>query len=429
MILVPLALLGWLVGGEPLTPEERYRMLAERHAAIHEEFLARDAAAEAGEVEFERPLGHNPRCFAPRFLALADLHPESPAAEDALIWICARTFDTTVCEEAKRRLASEYVDSPKLAPAVEFQGYYSFYFEGTESFLRNVLARNPDREIQGLACYWLARHLLRIKEGVELARGNEDSWIERYHWMFKDAHGADWAERLVQRDPEALEREAIALFERVLRDYPDVTHQDKRRTAPTLGEVVKTDLYELRHLTIGKVAPEIEGIDLDGRPFRLSDYRGQVVVLDFGSHFYCGLCRQTYPRLQSLIERNDGQPFAVISINSEPEKRVEELKDAWEAEGNTWRCLFDDTWEGPIQKAWNIREFPTIYVLDDKGVIRFKNHGGPALEEAVERLMDELGETADTGSSSAKLGDHRSTTGTTWPRASRIRHFRSLMKG
>jgi peroxiredoxin len=39
-------------------------------------------------------------------------------------------------------------------------------------------------------------------------------------------------------------------------------------------------------LAVGRPAPEIEGIDLNGRRFRLSYYRGKVVVLDFGSHFY-----------------------------------------------------------------------------------------------------------------------------------------------
>ncbi len=38
---------------------------------------------------------------------------------------------------------------------------------------------------------------------------------------------------------------------------------------------------ELQNLTIGKVAPEIEGVDVDGKKFKLSDYRGKVVVLDF----------------------------------------------------------------------------------------------------------------------------------------------------
>ena len=49
----------------------------------------------------------------------------------------------------------------------------------------------------------------------------------------------------------------------------------------TLAEAAKGDLFELRNLTIGKIAPEIEGEDIDGKKFKLSEYRGKVVVLDF----------------------------------------------------------------------------------------------------------------------------------------------------
>jgi peroxiredoxin len=44
-------------------------------------------------------------------------------------------------------------------------------------------------------------------------------------------------------------------------------------------------LFELRQLAIGKQAPEIEGQDQDGERFKLSDYRGKVVLLDFWQEF------------------------------------------------------------------------------------------------------------------------------------------------
>ncbi|MEW6161300.1 MAG: redoxin domain-containing protein, partial [Verrucomicrobiota bacterium] len=66
------------------------------------------------------------------------------------------------------------------------------------------------------------------------------------------------------------------LFESVVEKYADVPHW-----RGTLGDAAKAELFELRHLAIGKVAPEIEGEDLDGNRFKLSEYRGKVVVLDF----------------------------------------------------------------------------------------------------------------------------------------------------
>jgi peroxiredoxin len=48
-----------------------------------------------------------------------------------------------------------------------------------------------------------------------------------------------------------------------------------------VGEKAKRELYEMRHLAVGKEAPEVEGEDADGKKFKLGDYRGKVVLLDF----------------------------------------------------------------------------------------------------------------------------------------------------
>ena len=80
----------------------------------------------------------------------------------------------------------------------------------------------------------------------------------------------------------------------------------------------------------------------------------------------------------------------MVSINAEPTKDRAELKQAWKAAGNTWRCVWDGDYEGPINTAWNIRQYPTIYVLDPDGLIRFKNVFGQDLERAVDSLLEEM---------------------------------------
>jgi hypothetical protein len=80
--------------------------------------------------------------------------------------------------------------------------------------------------------------------------------------------------------PRNLPKEAEQLYERVQQQYPDVPNGTGK-----LGDAAATALFALRQLAIGKPAPEIEGEDIDGRPLRLSDYRGKVVVLDFWGHW------------------------------------------------------------------------------------------------------------------------------------------------
>ena len=48
-----------------------------------------------------------------------------------------------------------------------------------------------------------------------------------------------------------------------------------------LGDAAKGQLHEIRNLAVAKVAPDIEGEDMDGVKFKLSDYRGKVVMIDF----------------------------------------------------------------------------------------------------------------------------------------------------
>jgi cytochrome oxidase Cu insertion factor (SCO1/SenC/PrrC family) len=49
----------------------------------------------------------------------------------------------------------------------------------------------------------------------------------------------------------------------------------------TIADRAAGELFEIRNLAIGKPVPDIEGEDLDGKPFKLSEYRGKVVVIDF----------------------------------------------------------------------------------------------------------------------------------------------------
>jgi hypothetical protein len=87
--------------------------------------------------------------------------------------------------------------------------------------------------------------------------------------------------RKAPTNSEELSKKAEAGFERVLKEYGDVVQYGKR----TFGDAAKTTLYEIRNLRVGKTVPEIEGEDVDGAKFKISDYRGKVVMLDFWGHW------------------------------------------------------------------------------------------------------------------------------------------------
>ena len=64
-------------------------------------------------------------------------------------------------------------------------------------------------------------------------------------------------------------------------------------------------------------------------------------------------------------------------------------------QGVTWRQAIDGTTRGPIATRWNVSGWPTIYVLDAKGVIRFKNPRGERLGQVVDKLLAEMGDKAE----------------------------------
>jgi hypothetical protein len=97
-----------------------------------------------------------------------------------------------------------------------------------------------------------------------------------------------------------------------------------------------------------------------------------------------------YPHERSLVERFKDRPFALIGVNSDSDK--EQLKKRL-AEGEiTWRSFWNGPKgpEGPISLTWNVRAWPAIYVLDHKGVIRFKKVRDKDLDQAVDQLLKKL---------------------------------------
>src|SRR5262249_12554937 len=96
-----------------------------------------------------------------------------------------------------------------------------------------------------------------------------------------------------------------------------------------------------------------------------------------------------YPHERSLVKRLENEPFALIGVNSDRDK--EKLKAVLEKEKITWRSFWNGgSTSGPLCKVWGGTGWPTIYVLDHEGVIRYKDVRGKAMDEAVDTLLAEL---------------------------------------
>ena len=93
-----------------------------------------------------------------------------------------------------------------------------------------------------------------------------------------------------------------------------------------------------------------------------------------------------YPHERSLVKRLKDKPFALIGVNSDRDR--EAIKQICKDKNLSWRSFWNGgSTSGPISTKWNVRGWPTIYVLDENGVIRFKNVRGEAMDKAIDTLL------------------------------------------
>jgi thiol-disulfide isomerase/thioredoxin len=139
-------------------------------------------------------------------------------------------------------------------------------------------------------------------------------------------------------------------------------------------------------LRIGREAPEVVSEDVNGKPVKLSDLKGKVVVLDIWAT-WCGPCVQMIPHSRELVKKLKDKPFVLVSVSIDAKKQA--LLDFMKKEEMPWTHWWNGQ-TGPVVKDYQVTSIPSIWVLDHKGVIRFRNVRGPAMDKAVETLLAEM---------------------------------------
>lgn len=230
--------------------------------------------------------------------------------------------------------------------------------EEAELFLRRVAEENEDPGIRGTSAYCLGRNFELLAEKTELAE-----------------------------EAKLLIEDAKEMYRRGITEYEKAGRSEERMAMQTVGA-----LFRLEHLQIGQTVPEIEGVDIEGKSLRLSDFRGKVVALVFWAT-WCGPCMQMVPHERELVKRMKGRPFALVGVNGDSDR--EKVLNTMAEEEMTWPSFYEGLGgEGKIPLKWNVEGWPTTYVMDAAGVIRFKNVRGETMDEAVEQLLAEIEEPA-----------------------------------
>jgi hypothetical protein len=203
--------------------------LKKEYDAAVQEFLRPMREAQAkGEKHQLDPAKHPSMTYVQKFADLAKQNPKTEAAAQALVTVFQMTRDKAARDDVAAMLLRDHVGSAAIKPLI-----------GTSlsaADLRTIVEKSPHAEIRAFALLQLADTTARA--------GNET--------------------------------EALPLFKEAKQKYADVPWW-----RGTVGQRADDGIFGIEILGLGKQAPEIEGEDIDGKPMKLSDFKGKVVVLDF----------------------------------------------------------------------------------------------------------------------------------------------------
>ena len=203
-----------------------------------------------------------------QMIALAE-SKEKEVAFDAISWILGSPYvrDAKIKAAATAKI-SDHLDNPKLKALLPQIGR-GLPSQATEDPYRSIAEKSTDPSMQGLATVTLASYLRNNKKTVSSMLGNP-----AFARAYPDS--IDYFKKLAATEDSVVE----GLLKTAAEKYADAPYQ----RGQTIGEYAARELKIMeiqKNLEVGKVAPEIEGPDIDGVNFKLSDYRGKVVMLDF----------------------------------------------------------------------------------------------------------------------------------------------------
>jgi peroxiredoxin len=240
----------------------------------------------------------------------------------------------------RKALETHHLKSPKLIPVCAALGFSPD--QRALSLLDKIQASHPDRKTQGVAALGAAMQLRNLGDDSEIMR-------RRLNYL----------------------RKAI------------IDSSDVELDGTSVAKLAEDELYIIRFLTKGRIAPDLVGVDSANRPLSLSSQQGKVIMLIFWNSNVAD-AQRVVEITSALEKRHANRPFAIMGVNNDT---LEKLR-ALQADGTVPWTNFSDP-ENRLAREYRVGSWPVVYVLDGERKIHYSGPPGSFASLTAEALLAE----------------------------------------
>jgi len=171
----------------------------------------------------------------------------------------------------------------------------------------------------------------------------------------------------------------------------DLLEDDESEESIQIAAAARRTLKEIdvaANLKTGSPPLAFEAKGLDGEALSPAGFQGKVLLLDFWAT-WCGPCRRELPSLKTTYADLHEKGFEILGISLDNEDR-DAFVDFLEKEKMTWPQVYDGKgWQAEVAQAYAVSSIPATFLVDRKGILRYRDLRGDDLRKRVEELLAE----------------------------------------